>query len=222
MIESAFEARAHLDAVFGTRAELIVVDDGSIAAESLTSRDLPERSKLVQHVRNEGKGSAIRSGILDARGEYVVFTDSDLPFTLEPLETTVAWLAEGADLVIGDRLLPESECVAEVSPMRRLSSVVFTFMVMQLAGLPFRDTQCGYKGYRLRAAHQLYARLRTLSFAFDVEILARAIAMGYSIRRQPLRLTNNEASTVRLSRHAPRMLFDIAGIAWHVRRKHYV
>ena len=55
-----------------------------------------------------------------------------------------------------------------------------------------------------------------------MEILARAMAMGYSIRRQPLRLINNDASTVRLSRHAPRMLFDMACIAWHVRRNHYV
>jgi hypothetical protein len=106
--------------------------------------------------------------------------------------------------------------------MRQLSSVAFTFMVTRVVGLPFRDTQCGYKGYRLRAAHQLYARLRTLSFAFDVEILARAISLGYSIRRQPLRLTNNDASTVRLSRHAPRMLFDMTRIAWRVRRKTYV
>jgi glycosyltransferase involved in cell wall biosynthesis len=222
VIESAFAARAHLDHTFGTRAELIVVDDGSMPAESLRSQDLPQRTKLVRHVRNEGKGGAVRSGILDARGECVVFTDSDLPFTLEPLATTAAWLADGSDVVIGDRLLPESECVAEVTPMRQLSSVVFTFMVMRLAGLPFRDTQCGYKGYRLRAAHQLYARLDIPSFAFDVEILARAIGLGYSIRRQPLRLVNNDASTVRLSRHAPRMLFDMARIAWHVRRKNYV
>jgi dolichyl-phosphate beta-glucosyltransferase len=164
----------------------------------------------------------VRSGLLDARGEYVVFTDSDLPFTLDPLETTAQWLADGTDVVIGDRLLPDSECVAEVTPMRQVSSVVFTFMVTRLVGLPFKDTQCGYKGYRLRAAHQLYARLRTLSFAFDVEILARAIGLGYSIRRQPLSLVNNEASTVRLSRHAPRMLFDMSRIAWNVRRKNYV
>jgi dolichyl-phosphate beta-glucosyltransferase len=207
--------------VFGTRAELIVVDDGSVPAHELRSRDLPERTKLVRHVRNEGKGSAVRSGLLDARGEYVVFTDSDLPFTLDPLETTATSLADGADLVIGDRLLPESECVAEVTRMRQLSSVVFTFMVMRVVGLPFHDTQCGYKGYRLRAAHQLYARLETLSFAFDVEILARAVSMGYVVQRQPLRLINNDASTVRLSRHAPRMLFDMARIAWHMRRDHY-
>ena len=198
-----------------------MVDDGSVAPEGLRSQDLPGRSKLVQHVRNEGKGSAVRSGVLDARGEYVVFTDSDLPFTLEPLETTATWLADGADVVIGDRLLPDSECVAEVTPMRQLSSAVFTFMVMRLVGLPFHDTQCGYKGYRLRAAHQLFARLETLSFAFDVEILARATAMGYSVRRQPLRLVNNDASTVRISRHAPRMLFDMTRIAWHMRRDHY-
>jgi glycosyltransferase involved in cell wall biosynthesis len=220
-IASAFEARDHLDDVFGPRAELLVVDDGSRPEESLFSRDLPERSKLVKHARNLGKGAAVRSGLLDACGEYVVFTDSDLPFTLEPLATTAQWLAEGTDVVIGDRLLPESECVAEVTPMRQLSSVVFTFMVTKVVGLPFRDTQCGYKGYRLRAAHLLYAQLTTPSFAFDVEILARALAMGYSVRRQPLRLTNNDASTVRLSRHAPRMLFDMARIAVNVRLKRY-
>jgi glycosyltransferase involved in cell wall biosynthesis len=221
-LESVHVAREHLDDVFGTRAELIVVDDGSKPDESLFSRDLPERTKLVKHVRNEGKGSAVRSGILEAQGEYVVFTDSDLPFTLEPLETTVTWLADGADVVIGDRLLPESECITDVTAMRRLSSVVFTFMVTRVVGLPFRDTQCGYKGYRRRPAHQLYARLNTLSFAFDVEILARALSLGYSIRRQPLRLTNNDASTVRLSRHAPRMLFDMTRIAWHTRFDRYV
>jgi len=220
-IDSALEARAHLDDVFGTRAELIVVDDGSTGDEKMRSQDFPERIKLVQHVRNEGKGSAVRSGLLDARGEYVVFTDSDLPFTLEPLAATAATLADGTDVVIGDRLLPDSECVAQVTPMRQLSSAVFTFMVMQLVGLPFNDTQCGYKGYRLRAAHQLYARLETLSFAFDVEILARAMALGYSIQRQSVTLVNNEATTVRLSRHAPRMLFDMAVIAWHKRRGHY-
>lgn len=220
-IDSALEARAHLDEVFGTRAELIVVDDGSTGPEKMRSQDFPERIKLVQHVRNMGKGAAVRSGLLDARGEYVVFTDSDLPFTLEPLEHTVARLADGVDVVIGDRLLPDSECVADVTPMRHLSSAVFTFMVMRLVGLPFNDTQCGYKGYRLRAAHQLYARLETLSFAFDVEILARAMALGYRIERQPVRLVNNEATTVRLSRHAPRMLFDMARIAWHKRRGHY-
>jgi len=222
VITSAVEARAHLDDVFGTRAELIVVDDGSRPDQSLKSSDLPERTKFVQHVRNQGKGGAVRSGILDARGEYIVFTDSDLPFTLEPLAATAAALADGVDLVIGDRLLPDSECLAEVTPMRQLSSAVFTFMVMRVVGLPFRDTQCGYKGYRRRAAHHLYARLDTLSFAFDVEILARAICMGFAIQRQPVRLVNNEATTVRLSRHAPHMLFDMARIAWHVRRNHYV
>ena len=220
-IASAIEARAHLDAVFGSRAELIVVDDGSRADEALASSDFPDRVKLIRHVRNQGKGGAVRSGILDARGEYVVFTDSDLPFTLDPLEGTASALADGADVVIGDRLMPESECLAEVTPMRQLSSAVFTFMVTKLVGLPFRDTQCGYKGYRRRPAHQLYARLDTLSFAFDVEVLARAVCLGYSIQRQPLRLVNNDATTVRLSRHAPHMLFDMARIAWHVRRNHY-
>ena len=91
---SAVTARAHLDDVFGTRAELIVVDDGSTGAEKMRSPDFPERIQLVQHVHNMGKGSAVRSGLLDARGEYVVFTDSDLPFTLDPLAAYFSGIAQ--------------------------------------------------------------------------------------------------------------------------------
>lgn len=202
-------------------AEVLVVDDGSRPEEVPSPAELPADVVLLRHATNVGKGGAVRTGMLAARGEYAIFTDSDLPFSLEPVPTTLAWLREGADVVIGDRLLPESECEADVTAMRRLSSAIFTFMVRRVVGIDFRDTQCGYKGYRAAVARHIFERLEVTSFAFDVEVLVRALRSGYSVRRQPLRLVHNDDTSVRLSRHAPQMIADMARIGWRARMGHY-
>jgi glycosyltransferase involved in cell wall biosynthesis len=126
---------------------------------------------LVRQDHNLGKGGAIRSGVSRASGAYVVFTDSDLPFSLDPIEATLRALRDGADVVIGDRLHPESSATAPVGPLRRLSSTVYTWLVNHALGLDYADTQCGYKGYRAAAARELFGRLRVTSFAFDAELL---------------------------------------------------
>ena len=90
-----------------------------------------------------------------------------------------------------------------------------------LLGLDYPDTQCGYKGYRRDVAQALFSRLEVTSFAFEVEILLRAQAAGYRVRRQPLHLLNDEDSSVRLTRHAPRMLLDVVRIAVNNRRGRY-
>jgi dolichyl-phosphate beta-glucosyltransferase len=219
--QTAAEATKFLRDRFGDRAELIVVDDGSAPGQRVEAEDLPPGTILVQQPENTGKGGAIRSGVARARGEYVVFTDSDLPFSLDPIPTTLAWLQDGADMVIGDRLHPDSVCATEVTPMRQLSSVVYTFLVKRVLGLDFPDTQCGYKGYRAPVAKALYGRLEITSFAFECELLLRAQKAGYRIRRQPLTLVNNEETSVRLSHHAPRMFADTLRIGWRARRGAY-
>ncbi|HUG54433.1 MAG TPA: glycosyltransferase [Vicinamibacteria bacterium] len=208
------DASAWLEARFGARAELIVVDDGSDPGEALAEADLPPGVVVVRHPRNLGKGGAVRSGMARTRGEYVAFTDSDLPFSLEPLGDTLARLRDGADIVIGDRLHPDSVASVSVSRARRLSSVVYTWMVQHALGLDYADTQCGYKGYRGAVARDLFGRLRVTSFAFDAELLLRAQAAGYRVSRQPVRLLHNDDSSVRLARHAPRMLIDMVRLAW--------
>jgi glycosyltransferase involved in cell wall biosynthesis len=212
-IHAVQEAERWLRAQLGAAAEIIVVDDGSTTSPVLDG-DLPPTVHLVRHPRNLGKGGAVRTAVAHARGAYVVFTDSDLPFSLDPLPTTLAWLRDGADVVIGDRLHPESDVTIEVGPLRKLSSVVYTWLVHHALGLDFADTQCGYKGYRAEVAKALYGALRVTSFAFDAEVLLRAQRAGYEIRRQPLRLVDNQDSSVSLFRHAPGMMWDIARLAW--------
>jgi dolichyl-phosphate beta-glucosyltransferase len=213
------DAAAWLERRFGAAAELIVVDDGSDPGEALTDAELPPGTVLVRHARNLGKGGAVRSGMGRARGAYVAFTDSDLPFSLEPLGDTLARLRDGADVVIGDRLHPDSMASVSVSPVRRLSSAVYTWLVNHALGLEFADTQCGYKGYRAEVARDLFGRLRVTSFAFDAELLLRARSAGYRVSRQPVRLLHNDDSSVSLLRHAPRMLLDMARLFWWRRRR---
>jgi len=211
---SAAVASQWLEHRFQGCSELIVVDDGSRADETVTAADLPAGVILVRQERNQGKGGAIRSGVAKARGRYVVFTDSDLPFSLEPIERTLATLRAEADVVIGDRLHPESSAAAPVGPLRRLSSAVYTWLVNHALGLDYADTQCGYKGYRGAVARDLFAHLRVTSFAFDAELLLRARAAGYRVVRQPVRFVHNEDSSVSLLTHAPGMLWDVARLAW--------
>jgi dolichyl-phosphate beta-glucosyltransferase len=220
-VAGAHEAAEFLSEALDDAYELVVVDDGSEAGHVVRPEDLPRGTSFHRHPRNFGKGGAIRTGVLNARAPYVIFTDSDLPFSLDPIPTTLEWLRDGADVVIGDRELPESKCETQVTFMRRLSSFAFTFMVRRVVGLDFWDTQCGYKGYRTEVARKLYLMLGIQSFAFDVEILARAVRAGCTIRRQPLSLVHNEDSSVRLQRHAPQMLADMLLIAWRLRRGEY-
>jgi dolichyl-phosphate beta-glucosyltransferase len=215
---SAAEAASFLAGMPGERPELVVVDDGSRPGEGTEAADLPPGTVFVSLRKNLGKGGALREGVARARGDYIVVTDSDLPFSLTPLPTTLAWLRAGSDIVIGDRLLPESEYHVTVTPLRRLSSAVYTFMVKRLCGLDLDDSQCGYKGYRGAVAKELFGKLQTTSFAFEVEILLHAQRAGYHLRRQPVRLVHDDDTSVRLSQHAPRMILDTLRIAWRVRR----
>ena len=193
-------------------AEIIVVDDGSLAEQAVQASDIPPEVKLLRNPENLGKGGALRLGVLKAQGALIIFTDSDLPFTLEPLSRTISLLDEGNDIVIGDRLHSESQCRTTVTPLRQLSSLVFTFLVNVLIGLPFKDTQCGYKGYRAPVAVELFRTGIINSFAFDVETLVIALNRGYKIVSQPINLVNNETTTVRVGRHGLQIMRDLLRI----------
>lgn len=214
-------AHAYLSGEMDGPFEILVVDDGSPPQESVRAADLPPDVTLLHHGRNLGKGAAVRTGLERACGEVVLVTDADLPFGLEPLATTLAWLEEGADIVVGDRTHAESNCARRVSPLRTLSSYAFTFLVNRVIRLPLGDTQCGYKAFRARVAKELFSSLEIAGFAYDVEILLRARIAGFRLRRQPLRLLDDEVSTVRLWRHAPEVFLDTLRIAWRRVRGRY-
>ena len=158
---------------------------------------------------NRGKGFAVRTGMLAAAGERLVFTDADGAYGPGELERAVQALA-AAPVAIGTRG-PDSD----VPLARQVASRAFNHALHLLSDLPFADTQCGLKAFRRDAAHQLFGRARVNGFAFDVELLLLARQLGLPVAEVPVRARACWGSRVRVLADGRRMLGEV----WSVRRE---
>ncbi len=200
--------------------EVVVVDDG---ANTFDRDPLPDdqRIRLLRHDTNLGKGAAVRTGMLAARGDVRVFTDADLPYDRELIAVMRHYIAvQGFHLVVGDRTLPGS-AYAPASGVRRLVSGLGAVIIGSLVTGGFHDTQCGIKAMRGDIADALFPLVRITGFAFDVEVIYLALKHGLDVKRIPVRLRRNESSSVRPVRDALRAARDIAAIKWHQVRGAY-
>lgn len=201
--------------------EVIVVDDGGadFGPGDLTGDD---RVRLLRLPVNRGKGAAVAHGMKAARGEVRVFTDVDLPYDLELIPVMAEYIrARGFHLVIGDRTLPQSSYLDDISFKRRLASALFSGFVGTLVTGGFFDTQCGLKAMRADIADAIFALQRLERFAFDVELVYLALHHRLDIKRIPVQLRNNETSSVRLLRDSVRGFIDIARIKYNQMRGYY-
>jgi dolichyl-phosphate beta-glucosyltransferase len=195
----------------GLAWEGIVVDDGGADFDPREWRG-SSNVRLLTHSVNRGKGAAVRTGMLAARGRARIFTDVDLPFGTDLLPVMQAFLDAGFHLVIGDRTLPESSYHQATAATRRLASALFTGFVGRIVTGGFFDTQCGLKGLRGDVADALFPLLRLDRFAFDVELLYVALKHRLDIKRVPVQLLHNETSSVRLLRDSWRGAVDVGRI----------
>lgn len=204
-------------AYLGNRnAEVIVVDDGSRDATSAEvvrfgGRETPVR--LLRHARNQGKGAAVRAGILEARGKILLVSDADLSTPIEDVEKLEQALCNGADVAVGSRELSQSKILLQQPWHRRLMGRVFNLVVQLILGLRIRDTQCGFKLFRASEARALFEPLEILRMSFDVEILCRAASRGLRIREVPVRWDDSPSSRVRLLLDPVEMFWDV----WKIR-----
>jgi len=203
--------------------EIIVVDDGSDdngATEKVANEN---GCKFIRLEKNAGKGAAVRAGMLAATGDYRIFTDADIPFEFEAIETFLHYLKDKEfDIAIGDRRLPESKYFSQIKGARKMGSNIFTFFVGRFVTTGFSDTQCGIKGFKAKVADDLFSVARLNSFAFDVEVLYIALKRNYDIKRLPVRFrSNHDGSSVSLMKHAPGMLMDLFRIKFNHLRGRY-
>jgi dolichyl-phosphate beta-glucosyltransferase len=180
--------------------EVLVVDDGSIDAtaalvEGYGRRD--SRIRLLRDPGNRGKGYAVRHGMLEAANEWVLFSDADLSTPIEDLETLLA--AAGRyqlEVVIGSRALNRSLIGVRQPLWREVSGRAFNLFMRMMTGLPYRDTQCGFKLYRRNAARQIFSRQKLDGFSFDVEDLVIAKQLGLRAMEIAVHWNNVEGTTV--------------------------
>ena len=201
--------------------EIICVDDGSSDStwEILSGLDDMPFVKPLRLIENRGKGFAIQQGMRQAGGRFLFFTDADLPYRPEALDTAMAaFHHDRCDLVVGARELADPMRRLNVGQVRSFASRMFSGMVARLFKLEFRDTQCGFKGFSRGAAQQIFPQLNICGYAFDVEVFILAQRLGMKICRIPVTLVEQAGSSIRLTRDPLPMLFDLLRLALRERR----
>jgi dolichyl-phosphate beta-glucosyltransferase len=201
---------AHLSAAPG-EVEVLVIDDGSTdatvrVAEAVAAAD--RRLRVLSYRPNRGKGFAVRTGMLAAQGDLVVFTDADGSYRPGDLDRIVAALGE-APVAIGSRASSASGPVA-----RRAASRVFNLAIRGALGLPFGDTQSGLKGFRRPAAQAIFGQAKVDGFAFDVEVLWLARQLGLEVAEVGVQAMERQGSKVQMVADALEMLGEV----WTVRQ----
>ena len=177
-------------------SELIVVDDGSRDNTASVAENRPA-VRVLRNPGNRGKGYAVRHGMLDASGDWVLYSDADLSTPIEEADRLYeAAMKSGAAIAIGSRAIDRSLVTVHQSSFREYSGRAFNLIMRTITGLSFNDTQCGFKLYRRDAARTVFSRQKLDGFSFDVEDLYLAKKAGVKAIEVPVHWANVEGTKV--------------------------
>jgi dolichyl-phosphate beta-glucosyltransferase len=210
------------------QSEIVIVDDGSrdgtgeVVRQAARSFPGSMPVRLLHHARRLGKGAAVRSGCLAARGHYVAYTDADLAVPIEELSRVLEPLCRGCDIAIGTRVQPDgSDMRASQPPIRRIAGAAFTSFRRRLVAGDIVDSQCPLKAFRAEVVSQLFRAQRLRGWSFDAEILYLAERRGLRICQAPVVWRHVGGSNLRPNpRLAAQVMWDLIRLrALHLGRR---
>jgi dolichyl-phosphate beta-glucosyltransferase len=213
-LERIREYLAHQDYT----AEIIVVDN---ASSDRTAEVARAAGVAVLEERQRGKGAAVRTGMLAAGGQYVLFSDSDLSTPVTEVEKLFAALQAGNDIAIGSRALPQSQIQVHQPWYRELVGRIGNLLVRMMAVRGIKDTQCGFKLFRREVAQRLFGAQQMTGIAFDMEVLFLAQRLGLKIAEVPVIWVDDPDTRFNRMRDGMDALKDLARIRWNWQRGRY-
>jgi dolichyl-phosphate beta-glucosyltransferase len=198
--------------------EILIVDDGSndatVQVAEKWAREWPS-VRLVSNGDNRGKGYSVRHGMLEARGRIALFTDADLSSPIEESEKLLAAINAGNEVAIGSRALDRSLITTHQSRLREIAGMIFNGFVRISTGLPFSDTQCGFKAFVREPLRIVFEQQRIERFGFDPETLFLARRHGLRTAEVAVRWGHDPATKVHMLRDSLMMFCDLARIRWN-------
>jgi len=209
--------------------EVLVVNDGSrdrtaaVAGEQVgtfaaSGTDL----RVVENPGNRGKGFSVRNGMFQARGDIALFTDADLSAPIEEADKLIAPIERDEfDVVFASRALAQSVIPVHQSVFRETAGRTFNVLMRGIVGLPYKDTQCGFKAFRRERALEVFGRQRIDGFGFDAEVLFIAQKLGLRLCELPVKWSHVEGSKVGMLSDSTRMFTDLVQIRWNEMRGIY-
>ena len=182
--------------------EVIVVDDGSkdatVAVAEKSSLFKMGKLNILKNVSNTGKGFSVRRGILNSKGDFILFSDADLSTPIQELDKLASCIQNGFDFVIGSRSLGDSDVKVRQPWLRERMGKVFNYLVKILLVPGFSDTQCGFKLLRREAAQKIASLSKIDGFCFDVEMLYLAKKLNYQVKEVGVIWLNSVQSKVKV------------------------
>lgn len=203
--------------------EIIFVNDGSTdkTISQLKSQILKlSNFRIIDNIENHGKGYVVRQGMMAAKGKYILFADVDLSTPIEEIEKLFPYIKKYS-VVIGSRYLKKSNIKIAQPLTRKIISRLGNIFIKLLLGLPYHDTQCGFKLFESSAARDIFSRSTINRWGFDMEILTIAKPLGYNVKEVAVNWYNDPRSQVRAGRAAWNTIKEVIKIKDNVKEGIY-
>ncbi len=200
---------------------VVLVDDGSTDNTFDICTTFAEQNQwlnVLSYKNNEGKGYAVRKGMLYNAADFLLFCDADMSTPLEELDQFWDYINQGADIVIASRPLPGSSLVKRQPIYREMAGRLLNKYIQIVAVPGIQDTQCGFKLFKREAAVNVFNKCVINGFSFDIEVLHLSQKLGYKIKEAPVHWYHKSGSKVHLLQDGLRLLYDTIKIRLRHRR----